>query len=591
MLKKDRIGGTHPPEAMFRCILITVLLVIAVLTAGCTFPSGVISDNNSAGPALSGASAGTANPHQDPLPDPVFPVDPVPLSGSFRPSLPLSSFEDSFIGSYGCTEDSETYSTNFTLITGEGGPQRIKYTVVPVTYYNNLTEIPLSADIISAVIEPDEFIAEPSTVHTSRFTVTIGPNVTGESGNMGDGAVWMKNPSYSFLVKVSADGSDMPGLSDAVNVRKWCDMHSQTRDMQGIPSWELESHEIAIRAGEKKAVNLSLRNFGGGIRQIEFRVPARLKGPGFTFPLETEPGQLLPIPEGIGFAFAKPVMNGRNFQQDSNQLIISTNAETPPGSYRFPLELCYRDMDLENRSSQYYPFGEKLLCPGCGDFTLTIISGDLPSPAPASAPPLQRPAYTSVTPAVVPVSTISRTPSVTPAKQTATPAPSDPFDLKADFSPTSTEGVTPYTVRFHDRSTGSPASWYWDFDDGNFSTEQSPAHTFVSVTEPDTLKHVTLTIRKGSDISTRTRDILVHPPYSVPDFTASVTDGPAPLLVMFHDTSTGAPAVADWKFGDGTYTYETNPQHLYAVKGTYIVTLTRTTPWGARSKNMTITVR
>ena len=572
-----------------------VLLLLAgaiVLAAGCIMPYGVISDNNSTGPALPGASAGTSDPLQNPWPDPVFPVDPVPLSGSFRPSLPLSSFEDSFIGSYECTEDSETYSTNFTLITGDRGPQRVKYTVVPVSYYNDLTEIPLSADIISAVIEPDEFTAEPSTVYTSRFTVTTGPNVTGESGNLEDGGgVWMKNPSYSFLVKVSADGSDMPGLSDAVNVKKWCFMHSQTRDMQGIPSWEIESHEIAIQTGEKKAVNLSLRNYGGGIRQIEFRVPARLKGPGYMFPLETEPGQLLPIPEGIGFAFAQPVITGRNFQQDTNQLIISTTAETPPGSYRFPLELCYRDMDLGNRNSPYYPFGEKLLCPSCGDFTLTVTSSDPASPVPASVLPLPDPAYPSVTPAVVPVSTISKNPSVTPAKQTTTPAPSGPFNLKADFSPTSAEGITPYTVRFHDTSTGSPTSWYWDFDDGNFSTEQSPAHTFVSVTEPDTLKHVTLTVRKGSAVSTRTRDILVHPPYSVPDFTASVTDGSAPLLVVFHDTSTGAPAVGDWKFGDGSFTYDPNPQHLYTVKGIYIATLTRTTPWETRSKNMTITVR
>jgi PKD repeat protein len=461
---------------------------------------------------------------------------------------------------------------------------------VPVEYVGTLKEVPPSPDILRAGIEPDEFIADPSKIYISRFSITIGPNVTGESWTTGN-AVYMRNPSYTYHVGVSVDGSDVPNLGDGVNIQKGCYLHSQTRDMQGTPSWDLESHEIAIRAGEKKAVNLSLRNFGGGIRQIEFRVPARLKEPGYTFPLETEPGQLLPIPEGIGFTFARPVMTGRNFQQDTNQLIISTTAGTHPGSYRFPLELCYRDMDPGNRNSTYYPFGEKLLCPSCGDFTLTVISGDPVSPAPASVSASPDPTYTSVTPGVVPVSTIARTPAVTTAKLTATPAPSGPFDLKADFSPTSAEGVTPYTVRFLDTSTGSPTSWYWDFDDGNFSTEWSPAHTFVRVTEPDTLKHVTLTVRKGSAVSTRTRDILVHPPYSVPDFTASVTDGPAPLLVVFRDTSTGAPAVGDWKFGDGTFTYETNPQHLYTVKGTYIATLTRTTPWETRSKNMTITVQ
>jgi PKD repeat protein len=58
-------------------------------------------------------------------------------------------------------------------------------------------------------------------------------------------------------------------------------------------------------------------------------------------------------------------------------------------------------------------------------------------------------------------------------------------------------------------------------------------------------------------------------------FTASPTNGAAPLTVSFTDTSTGSITNRFWNFGDGTTTNfpaSTNPTHNYAT-GTYTVTL------------------
>jgi PKD repeat protein len=62
---------------------------------------------------------------------------------------------------------------------------------------------------------------------------------------------------------------------------------------------------------------------------------------------------------------------------------------------------------------------------------------------------------------------------------------------------------------------------------------------------------------------------------NVAGFTASPTNGTAPLSVTFTDTSTGSITNRFWNFGDGSltnFTVPTNPTHTYAA-GSYSVTL------------------
>lgn len=73
------------------------------------------------------------------------------------------------------------------------------------------------------------------------------------------------------------------------------------------------------------------------------------------------------------------------------------------------------------------------------------------------------------------------------------------------------------------------------------------------------------------------------------NFTASVTNGIAPLSVQFTDNSENA-AGWHWDFGDGNTSTEPNPTHIYPEPGNYIVNLTVSNSNGSDSKLATITV-
>ncbi len=51
----------------------------------------------------------------------------------------------------------------------------------------------------------------------------------------------------------------------------------------------------------------------------------------------------------------------------------------------------------------------------------------------------------------------------------------------AQFAADITEGSVPLTVQFADSSKGTITSWFWDFGDGNTSTEQHPLHVYTKV--------------------------------------------------------------------------------------------------------------
>lgn len=71
----------------------------------------------------------------------------------------------------------------------------------------------------------------------------------------------------------------------------------------------------------------------------------------------------------------------------------------------------------------------------------------------------------------------------------------------AAFSASPTSGYTPLKVQFTDNSTGTPASWKWNFGDGSNSTEKNPAHTYNETGK----YNVSLTVKnvKGTDKITK----------------------------------------------------------------------------------------
>jgi len=78
--------------------------------------------------------------------------------------------------------------------------------------------------------------------------------------------------------------------------------------------------------------------------------------------------------------------------------------------------------------------------------------------------------------------------------------------LAADFTADKTEGVKPLTVQFTDQSTGEITSWYWEFGDGETSTEQNPIHTYNSTG----YFTVSLTVTGPGGSDTETKENYIH---------------------------------------------------------------------------------
>ena len=94
---------------------------------------------------------------------------------------------------------------------------------------------------------------------------------------------------------------------------------------------------------------------------------------------------------------------------------------------------------------------------------------------------------------------------------------------EADFTASPRAGWTPLEVDFTDLSSNSPDSWFWDFGDGDSSTEQNPTHTYDAIGTYTV--SLTVTNSYGSDTKTRTDYIEVQTEEDPPaDFTAEVVD-------------------------------------------------------------------
>jgi tripartite motif-containing protein 71 len=160
----------------------------------------------------------------------------------------------------------------------------------------------------------------------------------------------------------------------------------------------------------------------------------------------------------------------------------------------------------------------------------------------------------------------------------------------AEFSATPTSGKIPLTVKFTDKSTGTPTKWKWTFGDGNTSTKQNPTYKYSKAGKYT----VTLTVTNaaGSNTVTKTNYITVVAK-PVAAFSASPTSGKVPLTVKFTDKSTGLPSSWKWTFGDGSTSTVQNPTHKYAKAGKYTVSLTVKNVIGSNTKTISnyITVK
>ena len=136
----------------------------------------------------------------------------------------------------------------------------------------------------------------------------------------------------------------------------------------------------------------------------------------------------------------------------------------------------------------------------------------------------------------------------------------------AMFEP-DTAGCPPLEVTFKNSSEFAD-SYIWDFDDGQFSTEKNPVHTFYE----SKAHHVRLTAYGLSGTDTTRQTVYIYPrPNAVFDVYPKNARNLTQVFKFVNNSSDGAYYL--WDFGDGITSPEEDATHIYGRTGTYTVTL------------------
>ncbi len=144
----------------------------------------------------------------------------------------------------------------------------------------------------------------------------------------------------------------------------------------------------------------------------------------------------------------------------------------------------------------------------------------------------------------------------------------------ADFTPLPDTVCAGTAIAFLNNSTGA-SSYLWDFGDGSATvTTISPAHIFSS--QGNYVTTLIATSSFGCKDSLQSTIVVDSIPTSNFNFTVECMGD----TTRFTDLSTGSVTNWAWNFGDGTTSTLQNPNHLYAVNGTYNVILVVTNPAG-----------
>lgn len=160
----------------------------------------------------------------------------------------------------------------------------------------------------------------------------------------------------------------------------------------------------------------------------------------------------------------------------------------------------------------------------------------------------------------------------------------------ASFGATPTNGTAPLTVTFTDLSTGTITNRVWQFGDGNVTNTTATTVIYQYTGAGTDTVQLVVSGPGGSSTNVQANLVTVSStggdtnsvPPPVAAFSAAPTNGTAPLMVTFTDTSTGSITNRLWYFGDGSSinTSSTTVVHQYTTAGTNSVQLVVSGPGG-----------
>ena len=128
-----------------------------------------------------------------------------------------------------------------------------------------------------------------------------------------------------------------------------------------------------------------------------------------------------------------------------------------------------------------------------------------------------------------------------------------------------------YIIGFKDKSQGSLYSWYWDFGDGAYSYEQNPVHKYSNAG----IYTVCLQVYGTNCQDSYCKQIQVGTSCNL-EFTWNILlsdcEGYYPAYEFSITNNTWLTGYY-WDFGDGSYSYESNPLHVFESYGQFTVCL------------------
>jgi hypothetical protein len=148
----------------------------------------------------------------------------------------------------------------------------------------------------------------------------------------------------------------------------------------------------------------------------------------------------------------------------------------------------------------------------------------------------------------------------------------DTLNCLADFT-YSENPENSHEIQFADLSASDIDYWFWDFGDGDTSEEQNPSHVFLENGFYEVCLFISNQMMTCSDMYCMEIEI-TDSTECFADFTYLLdTINNTPYTYVFTDESSDVTGNWYWDFGDGSFSEDQNPVHVYGSEGTYQVCL------------------